>query len=132
MRISDWSSDVCSSDLIFAGTSSRPARDFAEVALHCDTEGALVAGLSDSSDGDDLEVIRRIERGAGSAYRANRRDVRAKDVALIFDDAETGAHSPPRLSQGKKATALGPTPTRRRARPEADERKSGVSGRKGA
>ncbi|MFC3784882.1 chromosome segregation protein [Sphingopyxis italica] len=102
-------------DVIFAGTSSRPARDFAEVALHCDTEGALVAGLSDSSDGDDLEVIRRIERGAGSAYRANGRDVRAKDVALIFADAATGAHSPALVSQGKIANVISAKPTDRRA-----------------
>ena len=102
-------------DVIFAGTSSRPARDFAEVALHCDTEGALVAGLSDGGDGDDLEVIRRIERGAGSAYRANGRDVRAKDVALIFADAATGAHSPALVSQGKIANVIAAKPTDRRA-----------------
>jgi chromosome segregation protein len=102
-------------DVIFAGTSSRPARDFAEVALHCDTEGALVAGLSDAADGDDLEVIRRIERGAGSAYRANGRDVRAKDVALIFADAATGAHSPALVSQGKIANVIAAKPTDRRA-----------------
>jgi len=102
-------------DVIFAGTASRPARDFAEVALHCDTEGALVAGLSDGGDGDDLEVIRRIERGAGSAYRANGRDVRAKDVALIFADAATGAHSPALVSQGKIANVIAAKPTDRRA-----------------
>ncbi|MBE1528603.1 chromosome segregation protein [Sphingopyxis sp. OAS728] len=102
-------------DVIFAGTSSRPARDFAEVALHCDTEGALVAGLSDAADGDDLEVIRRIERGAGSAYRANGRDVRAKDIALIFADAATGAHSPALVSQGKIANVIAAKPTDRRA-----------------
>lgn len=102
-------------DVIFAGTSSRPARDFAEVAIHCDTEGALVAGLSDAADGDDLEVIRRIERGAGSAYRANGRDVRAKDVALIFADAATGAHSPALVSQGKIANVIAAKPTDRRA-----------------
>jgi chromosome segregation protein len=102
-------------DVIFAGTSSRPARDFAEVALHCDTEGALVAGLSDGGDGDDLEVIRRIERGTGSAYRANGRDVRAKDVALIFADAATGAHSPALVSQGKIANVIAAKPTDRRA-----------------
>jgi chromosome segregation protein len=102
-------------DVIFAGTSSRPARDFAEVALHCDTEGALVAGLADERDGDELEIIRRIERGAGSAYRANGRDVRARDVALIFADAATGAHSPALVSQGKIANVIAAKPTDRRA-----------------
>jgi len=102
-------------DVIFAGTSSRPPRDFAEVAIHCDTEGAVVAGLSDATEGRELEVIRRIERGAGSAYRANGRDVRAKDVALIFADAATGAHSPALVSQGKIANVIAAKPTERRA-----------------
>ena len=102
-------------DVIFAGTASRPPRDFAEVAIHCDTGGAVVAGLSDATDGHELEVIRRIERGAGSAYRANGRDVRAKDVALIFADAATGAHSPALVSQGKIANVIAAKPTDRRA-----------------
>lgn len=102
-------------DVIFAGTSSRPARDFAEVAIHCDTEGGVVAGLSDASEGRELEIIRRIDRGAGSAYRANGRDVRAKDVALIFADAATGAHSPALVSQGKIANVIAAKPTDRRA-----------------
>ncbi|MDZ3830557.1 MAG: chromosome segregation protein SMC [Sphingopyxis sp.] len=102
-------------DVIFAGTTTRPSRDFAEVAIHCDTEGSLVAGLSDAADGHELEIIRRIERGAGSAYRANGRDVRAKDVALIFADAATGAHSPALVSQGKIANVIAAKPTDRRA-----------------
>ena len=102
-------------DVIFAGTSQRPPRDFAEVAIHCDTQGNVVAGLSDASEGHELEIIRRIERGAGSAYRANGRDVRAKDVALIFADAATGAHSPALVSQGKIANVIAAKPTDRRA-----------------
>jgi chromosome segregation protein len=102
-------------DVIFSGTATRPSRDFAEVTLHCDTEGALVAGLADLQDGDELEVIRRIERGSGSAYRANGRDVRAKDVSLIFADAATGPHSPALVSQGKIAHIIAAKPTERRA-----------------
>lgn len=102
-------------DVIFAGTASRPPRDFAEVALHCDSEGELVAGLADATEGRELEIIRRIERGTGSAYRANGRDVRAKDVALIFADAATGAHSPALVSQGKIANVIAAKPTDRRA-----------------
>jgi chromosome segregation protein len=91
-------------DVIFAGTAQRPARDFAEVVLHADT------GDNDS----DLEVVRRIERGAGSAYRINGRDVRAKDVALVFADAATGAHSPALVSQGKIAAVIAAKPAERR------------------
>jgi chromosome segregation protein len=112
-------------DVIFAGTATRPSRDFAEVSLHCDTEGDLVAGLSDPKDSDELEVIRRIDRGAGSAYRANGRDVRAKDIALIFADAATGAHSPALVSQGKIAHIISARPTERRL---MLEEAAGISG----
>jgi chromosome segregation protein len=91
-------------DVIFAGTAQRPPRDFAEVVLHADT-----------GDGEnELEVVRRIERGAGSAYRINGRDVRAKDVALVFADAATGAHSPALVSQGRIAAVIAAKPAERR------------------
>ncbi len=90
-------------DVIFAGTASRPPRDFAEVVL---------TGADD--EGEELEVVRRIERGAGSAYRVNGKDVRAKDVALTFADAATGAHSPALVSQGKIAQVIAAKPTERR------------------
>ncbi|WP_088306705.1 chromosome segregation SMC family protein [Novosphingobium sp. B 225] len=91
-------------DVIFAGTAQRPPRDFAEVVLHAET----------GDDRTELEVVRRIERGAGSAYRVNGRDVRAKDVALVFADAATGAHSPALVSQGKIAAVIAAKPAERR------------------
>jgi chromosome segregation protein len=90
-------------DVIFAGTASRPPRDFAEVVLH-----------AADSEGEELNVTRRIERGAGSAYRVNGNDVRAKDVALVFADAATGAHSPALVSQGKIAQVIAAKPAERR------------------
>ena len=71
-------------DVIFAGTASRPQREFAEVSLLAERDVATDApGFIANDDDHEVEVTRRIERGAGSAYRANGRDVRAKDVALI-------------------------------------------------
>jgi chromosome segregation protein len=97
-------------DVIFAGTAMRPARDFAEVTLLVERapgdDGAGAAG--------EVEVTRRIERGAGSAYRVNGRDVRQKDVALLFADAATGAHSPALVSQGKISAVIAAKPTERR------------------
>ncbi|CAN5433891.1 chromosome segregation protein SMC [soil metagenome] len=102
-------------DVIFAGTATRPQRDFAEVSLMTIQEqGELFPSVDVGADGE-LEVIRRIERGAGSAYRANGRDVRAKDVSLIFADAATGAHSPALVSQGKIAAVIAARPQERRA-----------------
>jgi len=90
-------------DVIFAGTTQRPSRDFAEVVLDAVT-----------NDGEELQVTRRIERGAGSAYRVNGRDVRAKDVSLVFADAATGAHSPALVSQGRIAAVIAAKPAERR------------------
>ncbi|MXO62127.1 chromosome segregation protein SMC [Qipengyuania oceanensis] len=101
-------------DVIFAGTAQRPPRDFAEVVLHA----------TDDS-GEDMEVTRRIERGAGSAYRVNGKDVRAKDVALAFADAATGAHSPALVSQGKIAQVIAAKPTERR---QMLEEAAGIAG----
>jgi chromosome segregation protein len=112
-------------DVIFAGTETRPSRDFAEVALVCDTEGAALPGLVAAADGGALEVVRRIERGAGSAYRANGQDVRARDVALIFADAATGAHSPALVSQGKVAGIIAAKPQERR---QLLEEAAGIAG----
>ncbi len=110
-------------DVIFAGTSTRPARNFAEVTLNAEVGEDNVSLLN--MDGDDLEVIRRIERGAGSAYRANGRDVRAKDIALIFADAATGAHSPALVSQGRISNIIAAKPAQRR---EMLEEAAGISG----
>ena len=101
-------------DVIFAGTASRPARDFAEVQLD-----------AQDSTGEELAVTRRIERGAGSAYRVNGRDVRAKDVSLVFADAATGAHSPALVSQGKIAQVIAARPAERR---QMLEEAAGIAG----
>ncbi|NML11844.1 chromosome segregation protein SMC [Sphingobium sp. AR-3-1] len=102
-------------DVIFAGTATRPQRDFAEVSLlTIQEQGELFNAVEVGADGE-LEVTRRIERGAGSAYRANGRDVRAKDVSLVFADAATGPHSPALVSQGRIAAVIAARPQERRA-----------------
>lgn len=112
-------------DVIFAGTDQRPQRQFAEVALHAERETNDVSSLHVGDNDSELEIVRRIERGAGSAYRANGTDVRAKDVALIFADAATGAHSPALVSQGKISNVISSKPTDRR---EMLEEAAGISG----
>jgi chromosome segregation protein len=103
-------------DVIFAGTDIRPARDFAEVTLSAERDADDNAGAEESwLPTGDIEVTRRIERGAGSAYRVNGRDVRARDIALIFADAATGAHSPALVSQGRIGAIIAARPAERRA-----------------
>ena len=105
-------------DVIFAGTEKRASRDFAEVSILAERDAA-------AGDERELEVVRRIERGAGSAYRINGKDVRAKDVALVFADAATGAHSPALVSQGRIGAVIAAKPVDRRA---MLEEAAGISG----
>jgi len=110
-------------DVIFAGAASRPARNFAEVIITIDNSDRLApAGFNDQ---DTLEIVRRITRDAGSAYKANGKDVRAKDVQMLFADASTGAHSPALVRQGQISELINAKPkSRRRILEEA----AGISG----
>ncbi len=112
-------------DVIFAGTAMRPSRDFAEVSLLVERQAGDVGGDVAVAPVGEVEITRRIERGAGSAYRVNGRDVRAKDIALLFADAATGAHSPALVSQGKISAVIAAKPTERRL---MLEEAAGISG----
>jgi chromosome segregation protein len=110
-------------DVIFAGAATRPARNFAEVALTIDnSERRAPAGFNES---DTLEVVRRITRDAGSAYRLAGKEVRARDVQMLFADASTGAHSPALVRQGQISELINARPSARRA---ILEEAAGISG----
>lgn len=110
-------------DVIFSGSLNRPARNTAEVTLFLDNaDRTAPAGFNDS---DALEVTRRIEREAGSNYKINARDVRARDVQLLFADASTGARSPALVRQGQIGELIAAKPTSRR---QILEEAAGISG----
>ncbi len=99
-------------DVIFAGTQNRPSRNMSEVTIFIDnSERAAPAQFNDT---DVLEISRRIERDAGSAYKINGRDVRARDVRLLFEDAATGARSPALVRQGRIGEIVNAKPQDRR------------------
>jgi len=110
-------------DVIFAGAASRPARNFAEVSLQIDNGERLAP--SGFNDNDALEIVRRITRDAGSAYKVNTKDVRARDVQMLFADASTGAHSPALVRQGQIAELINAKP---KARRRILEEAAGISG----
>jgi chromosome segregation protein len=110
-------------DVIFAGAATRPARNFAEVSLHLDNSDRLApAGFNDL---DTLDIVRRITRDVGSAYKTNGKDVRARDVQMLFADASTGAHSPALVRQGQIAELINAKPKNRR---RILEEAAGISG----
>ncbi len=110
-------------DVIFAGASTRPARNFAEVSLIIDNGERLAPAAF--NDNDNLEITRRITRDAGSAYKVSSKDVRARDVQMLFADASTGAHSPALVRQGQISELINAKP---KARRRILEEAAGISG----
>ena len=45
-------------------------------------------------------ISRTLERGVGSFYKINNKDVRAKDVSILFYDSGSGPRSSSIISQG--------------------------------
>jgi chromosome segregation protein len=117
MRAADMES------VIFAGTTGRPARNHAEVAITVDNSDRTAPAAF--NDQEILEVSRRIERDAGSLYRVNHREVRARDVQLLFADASTGSRSPALVHQGRIGEIIQAKPAQRRM---VLEEAAGISG----
>lgn len=110
-------------DVIFGGAATRNARNFAEVSLQIDNTDRLApAGFNEE---DQIDIIRRITRDAGSAYKLNGKDVRARDVSILFADASTGAHSPALVRQGQISELINARP---KARRRVLEEAAGISG----
>lgn len=110
-------------DVIFAGTAARPARNFAEVALALDNQNGQAP--PPYRDQPQIEVVRRLPRGGGSAYRINGRTARARDVKQLLADAATGARSTAIVAQGQIGAFVAAKPTERRG---VLEEAAGVAG----
>src|SRR5436305_5842268 len=99
-------------DVIFSGSGNRPSRNMAEVHVFIDNaERQAPAAFNDA---EALEISRRIEREQGSTYRINGREVRARDVQLLFADASTGSRSPAFVRQGQIGEIISAKPQQRR------------------
>lgn len=110
-------------DVIFNGTTGRPARNSAEVSVVLDNSGRTAPALFNNTD--EIEVVRRIQRDVGSNYYVNGKNVRARDVQMLFADMAIGAHSAAIVSQGRIAAIINAKPAERR---QVLEESAGVSG----
>ncbi|HZL40892.1 MAG TPA: chromosome segregation protein SMC [Pseudolabrys sp.] len=110
-------------EVIFSGTNNRPARNNAEVGISIDN--AERSAPSAFNDQDSIDIARRIEREAGSTYRINGKEVRARDVQILFADASTGARSPALVHQGRIGEIIQAKPEQRR---RVLEEAAGVAG----
>jgi len=110
-------------DVIFSGNTQRPSRNHAEVAVLVDNSDRKAP--ASFNDTDSLEVSRRIMREQGSVFRVNSREVRARDVAMLFADASTGSRSPALVHQGRVGEIIQARPEQRR---RVLEEAAGISG----
>jgi chromosome segregation protein len=99
-------------DVIFAGTDKRPARNMAEVMVAIDNSKRTAPAAF--NDADVLEISRRIQRDAGSVYKVNGKEARAKDVQILFADAATGSRSQALVQQGQIGQLVNAKPQERR------------------
>src|SRR5258708_264409 len=99
-------------DVICSGAGTRPARNIAEVMLTLDNKTRTAPAMV--NDADQLDIVRRIERGHGSAYSVNGREIRARDVQTLFADAATGSRSTALVSQGRIGALINAKPIDRR------------------
>jgi chromosome segregation protein len=110
-------------DVIFSGTSNRPAKNISEVSIlieNLDKDGPL-----QFNELDEVLISRKIERDKGSKYFINNKEVRARDAQTFFADLSTGAHSPSLISQGKIGILVTSKPSERRS---VLEEAAGISG----
>jgi chromosome segregation protein len=115
-------------DVIFAGTDKRPSRNAAEVTIYIDnSDRTAPAAFNDS---DVLEISRRIQREAGSVYKVNGKDARARDVQMLFADAATGARSRAIVQQGQIGEIVNSKPQDRRRILEDAAGIAGLHGRR--
>jgi chromosome segregation protein len=110
-------------DVIFSGNTERPGRNHAEVAVSIDNSDRKAP--SAFNDSETLEVSRRIMREQGSTFRVNGREVRARDVTVLFADASTGSRSPALVHQGRIGEIIQARPDQRR---RVLEEAAGISG----
>ncbi|PPR31573.1 MAG: Chromosome partition protein Smc, partial [Alphaproteobacteria bacterium MarineAlpha9_Bin6] len=99
-------------DVIFSGTALRPGRNNATVELHLENPDRDAPAVY--NDGNPITVSRHIRRGVGSSFRINSKEVRARDLQLLFADAATGARSTAIVNQGQIGAIINAKPDQRR------------------
>ncbi|MGH7118089.1 MAG: chromosome segregation SMC family protein, partial [Acetobacteraceae bacterium] len=92
-------------DVIFAGSAARPARNLAEVTLSLEAgEQPLPVPFHEVAE---LAISRGVERGRGSVFRINGREVRGRDVATLFADLGSGPRASAMVTQGRITSLVG-------------------------
>ena len=115
-------------EVIFNGTQQVPAKNFAEVSIELDNfEGELPGNISNEKK---VVITRTLERGVGSFYKINNKEVRAKDVSTLFYDSGSGPRSSSIISQGNIDQIINSKPIDRKVILEDAAGTSGLQSRR--
>ena len=97
-------------DVIFVGTSSRPALGRAEVALTLDNASGKLP-----IDGAEVTISRTLFRNGDSEYAINGQPCRLLDIQELLSDSGVGRHQHMIIGQGQLDSILNSRPEDRRA-----------------
>ena len=115
-------------EVIFNGTQQVPAKNFAEVSIELDNfDGELPGNISNEKK---VVITRTLERGVGSFYKINNKEVRAKDVSILFYDSGSGPRSSSIISQGNIDQIINAKPIDRKVILEDAAGTSGLQSRR--
>jgi chromosome segregation protein len=98
-------------DVLFGGSSTRPAADHCEVELVFDNEDG---GFGDQVDFSEIAITRRLVRGGEGQYLVNKAAVRRTDLVELLADVGLGGSMHSIVSQGKVDAVLASRPEDRR------------------
>jgi len=110
-------------DVIFSGTKGRPSRNSAEVTLTIENNNEKL--LQTYTNSDEIEVSRKIEKDEGSTYRINNKEVRQRDVQILYADIAIGSRSNAIVDQGQVGKIINSKAQERR---QILEEAAGISG----
>ncbi len=96
-------------EIIFSGSDSRKALNFAEVSLTFDG-----AGLFLNLDYDEITITRRLFRNGDSEYYINKSPCRLKDITEMFMDTGLGKDLYSVIGQGRVDEIINSRPEERR------------------
>ncbi len=115
-------------EVIFNGTQQVPAKNFAEVSIELDNfDGELPGNISNEKK---VIITRTLERGVGSFYKINNKEVRAKDVNILFYDSGSGPRSSSIIGQGNIDQIINSKPIDRKVILEDAAGTSGLQSRR--
>ena len=110
-------------DVIFGGTSLRPARSYAEVNLQVENFDPKI--LPTKTNESSIEIVRRINFESGSTYKIEGKEILAREVRLLFADYSSGSNSPSLVRQGQISNLINENP---KSRKRILEEAAGISG----